>query len=88
MARRYLPPLSRPQIISGITKDASGSPLGGCTVRLYRTSDDAMREVVTSDANGAYTFSAINDGASYYCVAYKASGPDVAGTTVNILAGA
>jgi hypothetical protein len=55
---------------------------------LYRTSDNLMREVVISDSAGAYTFSAINDGAQYYAVAYKVGGTDVAGTTVNTLVGA
>jgi len=87
-ARRYTPPLSRTQLISGITKDSSGNPLASCTVMLYRTSDNLMREVVISDSAGAYTFSAINDGAQYYAVAYKVGGTDVAGTTVNTLVGA
>lgn len=85
--RRFVRVQSRPQIISGITRDLAGAPLGGCAVHLYRTSDDAIREVVVSNANGAYTFSAINDGAAYYVVAYKPGAPDVTGTTVNTLVG-
>jgi len=78
---------SRPQIISGITRDASGVPMAGVTVKLFRTADNVLREVVTSDATGNYTFSAINDGAAYYVVAYKAGAPDVAGTSTNVLVG-
>lgn len=87
LARRYVPALSRPQIISGVTRDASGNPLGGCTVSLFSTATNVLREVVTSDANGNYTFSAINDGASYYAVAYLTGSPDVSGTSVNTLVG-
>jgi hypothetical protein len=73
--------------ITGITKDSTGAVLGGCTVHVYRTSDDLERDQVTSDAgNGTYTIGVDTD-ATHYCVAYKAGSPDVAGTTVNTLIG-
>ena len=75
--RRYTRPLSRPQLISGITRDNTGVALAGCTVFLFRTADKAFREEVVSDAAGAYTFSAITDGAAYFTVEYKAGSPDV-----------
>jgi len=28
--------------ISGVTRDASGNPLGGCVVKLFRTADDLL----------------------------------------------
>lgn len=87
MARRYLPPLSRPLLISGVTRDNTGASLGGCTVKLFGTADDTLREVVMSDANGNYTFSAINDGALYWTVEYKVGAPDVRGTSDNTLVG-
>jgi hypothetical protein len=61
--------------------------LASCAVSLYRTSDDVLFEKVTSDANGAYSFSAIGLSEQYYLVAYKAGSPDVSGTTINTLVG-
>ena len=87
MPRRFIPTQSRPQLISGVTRDLNGNPLAACTVKLYRTYDDSVHEVVTSDANGNYTFSAIVDGSNYYVVGYLPGSPDVAGTTVNTLVG-
>ena len=73
--------------ISGVTKDSTGTILGSCTVKLFRTSDDRWFETVTSDATtGAYRFGGVGS-ANCYVVAYKAGSPDVAGTTVNTLVG-
>jgi hypothetical protein len=40
--------------IRGVSRDQYGSPLGGCTIRLFLTSTGEMVSTVTSDANGAY----------------------------------
>lgn len=73
-------------IISGITKDSSGSVLGSCTVTLFRTIDGLLVDQVISDAStGAYQFSSASASYLYYIVAYLAGSPDVAGTTVNTL---
>lgn len=83
-----VPPPSRALIVAGVTKNAAGAVLGSCTVTLFDTLTDVVREVQTSDAvTGAYQFSAINDTRAYYVRAYKAGAPDVAGTTVNTLVG-
>jgi hypothetical protein len=75
-------------LISGITKDSTGAILGSCVVELYNTRTDLPLEKVTSDAStGAYSFSSVGGGQTYYVVAYKAGAPDVAGTTVNTLVG-
>lgn len=87
------PPLRRASavssalIISGITQDSGGSPLGGCAVRLFLTAGDAIVASTTSDANGLYSFAVPADISTYYVVAYKAGAPDVEGTTVNTLVG-
>jgi hypothetical protein len=86
MTRRYLPPLSRPQLISGVTKDSAGNPLAGCTVRLFRATDHLLREEITSGADGTFTFSAINDGAAYSLDAISSTGLLV-GTTLMTLVG-
>ncbi len=72
--------------VAGITKDANGNPLGGCTVHLFKTADDSKVAAAISDANGNYSFNT-NPVDLYYVVAYLAGSPDVAGTTVNTLTG-
>jgi len=84
--RRYVPPLSRPRLISGVTRDNTGAPLGNCTVRLLDTVKDTILEVVISDADGAFTFSALLDDSANYLVAYKNDTP-VRGTSDNTLVG-
>jgi hypothetical protein len=74
-------------LISGVTRDKDGTALATCAVSLFRTSDNAIMEQTTSDGVGAFAFSAVGLGESYYVVAYKAGSPDVAGTTVNTLVG-
>lgn len=80
------PQLSRKQeAIAGITKDATGAALGGCTVKLYRSLDDVMIATMVSDAStGAYSFDNPASG-PFYVVAYKTGATPVAGTTLNTL---
>ena len=75
-------------VISGVTKDSSGTPLGSCTVDLFLTDGDVLYGTTTSDAStGAYRFLVSGNSSDFYCVAYKAGSPDVAGVTVNTLYG-
>jgi hypothetical protein len=74
-------------LISGITKDATGAPLGNCDVHLFRTSDDLEVGQTVSDPTGAFAFY-VAPGVQFYCVAYKAGSPDVSGTTLNTVTGA
>jgi hypothetical protein len=71
-------------VITGVTRDASEVPLGGCVVNLFRTLDDSFLATTISDGAGAFTIFAVGSG-PFYLVAYKAGSPDVAGTTVNTL---
>jgi hypothetical protein len=73
--------------ISGVTRDASGNALAGCSVKLYRTATDVEVDVTTSDGSGAYSFPNVTAQDGYYVVAYLPGSPDVAGTTVNTLLG-
>lgn len=74
--------------IAGVTRDSAGGVLGGCTVDLFTTTDDVLRATTTSDpTTGAYSFQ-VPTAESYYCRAYLAGAPDVAGTTVGTLTGA
>lgn len=72
--------------IVGITRDRYGTPLAGCTVRVFRSSDGALVNETVSDANGAFIGN-VYDGSTYFLVTYKAGVPDVFGTTVNTLIG-
>lgn len=72
--------------IAGVTKDSTGTPLGGCTVQLFRTWNGELVRQTISDGSGNYTLTAPGTG-PFYVMAYKAGSPDVAGTTVNTLQG-
>ncbi len=79
-------PVNQSINITGITRDSAGAALGGCVVQLFSTPDDRIVSEVTSDGAGNYSFR-VGNGSEYYVVAYNAGSPDVAGTTVNTLAG-
>lgn len=72
----------------GVTRDSTGSPLGGCVVQLFRTTDDLFIMEVTSDSTGNFLLQSWYSPDTHYIVAYKAGSPDVFGTTVNTLVGA
>ncbi len=74
-------------VISGITRDSAGTPLAACTVKLYRTIDDVLIYTTTSDGSGNYLFDGVQQGFTYYVVAYLVGAPDTAGTTMNTLVG-
>ncbi len=72
--------------IQGVTRDVYGSVLGSCTVKLFRTSDDAKIDQIVSDPNtGAYLVSTPYYPDAHYVVTYKAGSPDVFGTSANTL---
>jgi len=70
-------------IISGVTRDGNGNPLGGCTVDLFDSAQDVKIATTTSDpVTGVYVFASIAGGIKFYMVAYRKGSPDVAGTTL------
>lgn len=72
-------------LLSGVTKDSTGTILGSCKVELYYTATDLPISAQISDpTTGAFSF-LIGPSNTYYLVAYKQGSPDVAGTTVNTL---
>lgn len=73
-------------VISGVTKDSGGAALGGCTVKLFNRATDTKEQETVSDGSGNYAFT-VDRTQTYYVVAYLPGSPDVAGTTVNTLAG-
>ena len=74
-------------VISGVTKDSTGTPLAGCTVQLFYTATDKIADEKVSDASGNYEFRSAAPAVNFYIVAYKAGSPDVTGATVNTLVG-
>lgn len=73
--------------ISGVTQDSTGAALGVCTVNLFYTATNVLAQTTTSDATGNYSF-VVDKTVSFYVVSYKTGAPDVAGTSINTLAGA
>lgn len=73
--------------VVGVTRDQYGSPLGGVTVKLFRTSTDERVDSVVSDASGNYAVYSPYYPDAHYIVTYKAGAPDVFGTSPNTLIG-
>lgn len=71
---------------AGVTRDQYGSPIYGCTVKLYRTGDDVLLDTQISDPNtGAFLLNTPYYPDAHYIVAHKSGAPDVDGVTVNTL---
>lgn len=73
--------------IAGVTRDANGNPLGGCTVCLFKSSDKTFTKETTSDVNGAYSFNCSDDTTQFFVRSYKDGVPNVFGTTDDDLVG-
>lgn len=71
----------------GVTRDQYGSPVGSCTVKLYRTSDDVLLDTSTSDPSGNFLLNTAYYPDAHYIVAHKAGSPDIDGVTPNTLIG-
>jgi hypothetical protein len=68
--------------IVGVSRDATGLALAGCTVHVFRTADDVLVASAVSDGSGNWTVYP-NQRGPYYFVEYLAGSPDVFGTTPN-----
>jgi hypothetical protein len=78
----------RNYVVTGITKDSAGSPLGGVTVDVFETLSDVFCGRGISDATtGAYTVfvNAPDTGRTFYARADLAGAPEQAGTTVDVM---
>ena len=73
-------------VFTGQTLNASGAPLGGCTVQLYNTATGLLVDTQVSDSGGNYKVTDPNNVACFI-VAYLLGSPDVAGTTIDELTG-
>jgi hypothetical protein len=75
-------------VLSGVTRNSTGTRLGNCKVELFQTSDDKKVNETMSDGSGNFTFPIhFTDTNQFYLVAYLDGSPDVAGTTVDTLTG-
>ena len=73
--------------ITGFTLTGAGVALAGCTLKLYNVVTGMREQVFTSDGSGMFTSDPVKPGVLYNIDAYLAGTPDLAGTTVNTLAG-
>jgi hypothetical protein len=73
--------------LTGTTKNAVGIRLAGCTVRIFRTSDNTIVATTTSDSSGNFSAQVPGDSIPVYAVATLAGIPNVEGTTINTLVG-
>lgn len=71
--------------ITGTVRTSSGVAVSGCTVKLFRTSDDRLMATDVSDGTGVYRFTGLSAVETYYIVAYKSAMQY--GTTPNTLMG-
>ena len=76
-------------VISGITKDETGTATAGFTVYLMamRAGVPTLIETTISDAGGGYSFT-VGSGDVYWILSYLTGTPDKAGATKNNLVGA
>lgn len=73
--------------VVGVTVDQYGSPIAGCTVKLFRTANDVKIDEVTSGPDGAFTLRTSYYPDLHYWVAFKAGSPNVQGVSSPTLIG-
>ena len=73
-------------VFTGVTLDAAGNPLGGCTVQLFNTATGLLVDTQVSDPKGNYKVTDPNNVACFM-VAYLPGSPDVTGATIDELTG-
>lgn len=70
---------------SGITRDINNEPVGGVTVRLFRTVDSLLIQTVVSAEDGSYAVSTPYQGEQHFLVCHKSGSPEIAGASVSTL---
>lgn len=71
----------------GVTRDSVGAPAGNCSVKLFRTSDDALIDKTVSDLYGNFLLNTPFYPDQHYIVAHKTDSPPINGASVNTLIG-
>lgn len=84
----YEPPdgIERRFLITGVTRDKNGNPLGGCTVQLFNTATGLLVDTQVSDSAGNYSLGDPN-GVACFVVSYLDGGTPVTGATLNTITG-
>lgn len=80
---------STKKLIAGYTRNAAGTPVGGVTVKAFRTTDDVLEQTVVSNnsTNVGYFEIYVSTTGNHYLVGELAGSPDTSGATDNNLAG-
>lgn len=71
-------------VFIGVTRDANGTPIGGATVTLIRTSTREVVSIVTSNANGRYV-ATTPYGDQHFLTMHYAGPPAIAGASIDSL---
>lgn len=71
----------------GVTRDANGTPVASCVVKLFRTADDLLLDTTTSDVSGNFLLNTAYYPDTHYIYSHKSGSPDVDGVTTNTLIG-
>jgi hypothetical protein len=72
--------------LTGVSRDNTGSALGGCTVKVFRTADDTKAPFDTvSDASGNWSVNVGAERGPFWLREEKDGSPYRAGTSINTL---
>lgn len=71
----------------GVTRDAYGTPVDSCVVKLFLTSTDTLLDTTTSDPSGNFLLNTPYYPDQHYIYSHKSGSPDVDGVTPNNLVG-
>lgn len=71
----------------GVTRDSNGTEVGNCSVKLFRTSDNALIDITTSDPRGNFLLNTPFYPDAHYIVCHKNDGPVISGASTNTLIG-
>lgn len=75
---------SQNMILTGVSRDGAGSPLGNCRVMIFKTPDNSFVGETTSDGSGNWSYY-VGVSGPFFLVEYKAGSPDVSGTSLNAI---
>lgn len=70
---------------SGVTRDLRNSPVGGVTVRLFRSADSQLAAVGVSRNDGSYNIATPYAGEEHFLVCHKSGSPEIAGASIATL---
>lgn len=70
---------------SGVARGLDNSPVGGVTVRLFRSSNSQLVNTAVSRADGSYNISTPYVGENHFVVCHKSGSPEIAGASIATL---